>query len=313
MMNFFKINKGYVISYIIMCVASVLVFFAFEIDSKITVYYMALSLFFLCIPMIIRYFIFKSKLNSNEYVVLDKNTLSLKNKKAYEELEREIIEINSRNQSDLRDLNSYLTLWAHQVKTPLAAISLIAERSAESSVELEVQKTEEYISQMINYMKSMERSKDYSFKKTKLEGVVKKTIRKYRLFFIEKNLKLILDIKDIEIVTDPKWFGFVLDQIVFNSLKYTEDGHIKITNSEDPNVLVIEDSGIGIPKEDLPRVTGFGFTGENGREFSNSTGIGLFLVNDILHKLKYDYTIESKVGVGTRFKINLQRKGLIED
>lgn len=313
MIDFFKINKGYVISYIIMCVTSVLVFFAFEIDSKITVYYMGLSLFFLCIPMIIRYFIFRGKLNSNEYVVLDKNTLSLKNKKAYEELEREIIEINSRNQSELRDLNSYLTLWAHQVKTPLASISLIAERSAESSVELEVQKTEEYISQMINYMKSMEKSKDYSFKKVKLEGIVKKTIRKYRLFFIEKNLKMILDIKDIEIVTDPKWFGFVLDQIVFNSLKYTEDGHIKITNSEDPNVLVIEDSGIGIPKEDLPRVTGFGFTGENGREFSNSTGIGLFLVNDILHKLKYDYTIESEVGVGTRFKINLRRKGLIED
>lgn len=313
MIDFFKINKCYLLSYIIICVISILVFSAFEIDLKITVYYMGLSLFFLCIPMIVRYFIFRGKLNSNEYVVLDKNTLSLKNKKAYEELEREIIEINSRNQSDLRDLNSYLTLWAHQVKTPLASISLIAERSAESSVELEVQKTEEYISQMINYMKSMERSKDYSFKKTKLEGVVKKTIRKYRLFFIEKNLKLILDVKDIEIVTDPKWFSFVLDQIVFNSLKYTKDGYIKITNSEDTNVLVIEDSGIGIPKEDLLRVIGFGFTGENGREFSNSTGIGLFLVNDILNKLKYDYVIESEVGVGTRFKINLRRRELIED
>lgn len=313
MMDFFKINKCYLLSYIIICVISILVFSAFEIDLKITVYYMGLSLFFLCIPMIVRYFIFRGKLNSNEYVVLDKNTLSLKNKKAYEELEREIIEINSRNQSEMRDLNSYLTLWAHQVKTPLAAISLIAERSAESSVELEVQKTEEYISQMINYMKSMEKSKDYSFKKVSLEEVVKKTIRKYRLFFIEKNLKLILDVKDIEIVTDPKWFSFVLDQIVFNSLKYTKDGYIKITNREDTNVLVIEDSGIGIPKEDLPRVIGFGFTGENGREFSNSTGIGLFLVNDILHKLKYDYTIESEVGVGTRFKINLQRRELIED
>lgn len=313
MIDFFKINKCYLLSYIIICVISILVFSAFEIDLKITVYYMGLSLFFLCIPMIVRYFIFRGKLNSNEYVVLDKNTLSLKNKKAYEELEREIIEINSRNQSDLRDLNSYLTLWAHQVKTPLASISLMAERSGESSVELEVQKTEEYISQMINYMKSMERSKDYSFKKVSLEGVVKKTIRKYRLFFIEKNLKLILDVKDIEIVTDPKWFSFVLDQIVFNSLKYTKDGYIKITNREDTNVLVIEDSGIGIPKEDLPRVTGFGFTGENGREFSNSTGIGLFLVNDILHKLKYDYVIESEVGVGTRFKINLRRRELIED
>ncbi|MDO5018697.1 MAG: sensor histidine kinase [Lagierella massiliensis] len=247
------------------------------------------------------------------YEIFERTKLNLKNKRLYDELQEEILKVNAEYSKNLSDLNSYLTLWAHQVKTPLASILMIADRSGDKSIEIEVQKTEEYISQMINFMKSRENSKDYSFRMISLENIVKKTIRKYRLFFIKNNIKLELDIVEKNIITDPKWFSFVIDQIVFNSLKYTKKGHIRISNRKDKDILEIEDTGIGIPEEDIPMITSFGFTGQNGRNYSNSTGIGLYLVDDILSKFKYNYKIDSKVGVGTKFKINLNRKDIVEE
>ncbi|WP_300409439.1 sensor histidine kinase [Lagierella sp.] len=313
MKDFFKINKDFFTTYLIMGLVSLILFYAFDYSKTVLLYYMSLSLGILLIPIIYRTLRFNRLLHSPDFEILQKDGLNKKNKELYEDLEREVLDIKMKNAKSLSELNSYLTLWAHQVKTPLAAILLMSERAGEKEVEIEVQKTEEYISQMINYMKSKEKSKDYSFKKISLERIVRKTIRKYRLFFIEKNLKLELQLKDVTIVTDPKWFSFVLDQIIFNALKYTVKGGIRISNQEDNYKLIIEDSGIGIPKEDLANVTSFGFTGENGRNFSNSTGIGLYLVDDILKRLKYDYKIESKVNRGTTFKINIRRKELIED
>ena len=100
------------------------------------------------------------------------------------------------------------------------------------------------------------------------------------------------------IVTDDKWFVFVLEQFISNALKYTKKGQISIYMKE--KSLVIEDTGIGIPAEDLPRIFEKGFTGYIGREKKKSTGIGLYLCKNIMDKLQWNITVDSEVGSGTK-------------
>ena len=114
---------------------------------------------------------------------------------------------------------------------------------------------------------------------------------------------------DCTIVTDEKWLCFVLEQLLSNALKYTPKGSISIYLQE-PKLLVIEDTGIGIAPEDLPRLGQKGFTGYNGRKDKKSTGIGLYLCRQILSRLSHTLTIESVQGKGTRALIDLDTVNL---
>lgn len=93
-----------------------------------------------------------------------------------------------------------------------------------------------------------------------------------------------------QVLTDEKWLGFVLEQILSNALKYTRSGGtVFVYMKKDPDkkkqYLVVEDTGIGIQAEDLPRIFEKGFTGYNGRTDKKSTGIGLYLCKQIMDKL----------------------------
>jgi len=121
--------------------------------------------------------------------------------------------------------------------------------------------------------------------------------------------KISLDLQEMDtlVVTDEKWLVFVLKQILSNALKYTPAGR-KISIYMDINfvkTLVIEDTGIGISAEDLPRIMERGFTGYNGRMDKKATGIGLYLTRQILDRLNHEITIESVSGQGTKVYINL--------
>jgi len=101
---------------------------------------------------------------------------------------------------------------------------------------------------------------------------------------------------------------FVLKQILSNALKYTKQGSISIyLHPNEPQTLVIEDTGIGIAPEDLPRIYEKGFTGTNGRIQKKSTGIGLYLSKIVLDKLGHGILISSKEGCGTRVEIFLTK------
>jgi signal transduction histidine kinase len=116
------------------------------------------------------------------------------------------------------------------------------------------------------------------------------------------------------VLTDEKWLLFVIEQVLSNALKYTNEGEISIyMDSSLPDTLVIEDTGIGIQEEDLPRIFEKGFTGYNGRSDKKSTGIGLYLCRRILNKLSHTINIESEVGKGTRVKIGLDTTGAVSE
>ena len=126
----------------------------------------------------------------------------------------------------------------------------------------------------------------------------------YAKQFIRRRIRLDYKETGLTVLTDEKWLSFAIEQLLANALKYTrEGGEIRIY--AEGAALCIEDTGIGIAAEDLPRVFEKGYTGCNGRTDKKSTGIGLYLCRKILDKLGHGISIESEIGAGTKVKVYL--------
>jgi len=217
------------------------------------------------------------------------------------------LRIRSEADGARRDTEDYYTLWVHQIKTPLAAMRLLLKEDGGPNSALllgELFKTEQYVDMVLQYVRLSSESSDLIIKKCRLDEIIKGSLRKYARLFALKNLDFSFEETKLTVLTDEKWLAFVIEQVFSNSLKYTTSGKISIY--AEGETLVIEDTGIGIRAEDLPRVCEKGYTGASGRADKKSTGIGLFLCKSILTKLGHGFEIESRVGVGTKVKIDLK-------
>lgn len=252
----------------------------------------------------------KNNIEINDFNFFETNDLIYKK---YEEIIKIIAkdryEVISEKNHALSDMIDYYTIWAHQIKTPIAAMRLLLQsEKSEISDELLEQlfRIEEYVGMVLQYLRTESMSSDLHIKKYSLDNIVKQAVRKYSRLFIRKKIKLNYDDLNQNILTDEKWLVFVIEQILSNALKYTSEGEISIYMDDKlPNTLVIEDTGIGIEGEDLPRIFEKGFTGFTGREDKKSTGIGLYLCKRILNNLSHTILIESEIDKGTKVKIGL--------
>lgn len=320
---FYNANRSYIISSLIFSLVFSLIFILYQLEIRILIYGLTLYLSFSLIITIYRYIKFKKiyiNLEDNMYynmkdfdnLVYDNSLIEKKYLNIIKEKNEEIDIKELEFSRLLKEQQEYLALWVHQVKTPIASIELFTNREESKTnkeIKRELLKANEYINQMINYMKLNKYSEDYVFKNIELQKVVNNSIKKYKLIFFQKKLFINVDIGNIKVISDEKWLNYIFQQIIFNSLKYTETGGIKIyTEKENPFIIHFVDTGIGIPEVDLNNITKWGYTGENGRLDKNSTGIGLYLVDKILKNFNYDYKIKSEVGKGTEFIINLKRK-----
>lgn len=234
----------------------------------------------------------------------------------YQNIIRELNAFQIRTAEDLtlkyNELIDYYTLWAHQIKTPIAAMMLILQNTdSDDSRELfgELQKIEQYVEMVLCYLRLNSDSTDYVIRKYDLDKIVKQSVRKYASQFIRKRINLNYQPVSCTVLTDEKWLLFVIDQVISNSLKYTKSGDITIT-IEEHKTLCIADTGIGIAAEDIPRVCEKGFTGYNGRNDKKASGIGLYLCKQILTKLGHKISIASEVGKGTEVRIMLESTDL---
>ena len=228
---------------------------------------------------------------------------------------REILE-RLRRENNLRELESarrygdmmeYYTLWAHQIKTPIAAMELILRREeTPEAAELREQlfRVEQYVEMVLGYLRLDSDSSDFVIGKYDLDGIVRQAVRKFAPQFIRRRIQLDYEPLNATVLTDEKWLLFVLEQILSNALKYTPSGRIRI-HMEAENTLVIEDTGVGIRAEDLPRIFEKGFTGFNGRADKRSTGIGLYLTRRICDRLGHTVEIQSAPGEGTAVRLGL--------
>ena len=203
----------------------------------------------------------------------------------------------TRSQRGYQDLVEYYTVWAHQIKTPIAALLE------------QLQSVEQYVEMVLGYLRLESPSSDYVIRNYALDDIVRQAVRKFASQFIRRKLRLEYAPLNVSVITDEKWLLFVIEQVLSNALKYTRSGSVSIT-LEAPKTLCIRDTGIGIAPEDLPRVFEKGYTGCNGRTDKRATGIGLYLCRRILEKLGHTIAIASTPGAGTTVRIGLAQDAL---
>ena len=208
------------------------------------------------------------------------------------------------NQKD--DLNAYFLMWLHQIKTPMTVSKLLLEKPDETTntkLKMQLMYIEQYISMAMNYLKMIDHSTDMDITQVNLDDIIKNLLKKYSLLFIHNHISLEYQSNVTYVISDSQWLTILIEQILSNALKYTENGKIAIQYLEDKHALEIRDTGIGIRSEDIPKIFDRGYSGFNGRMNEKSSGLGLYLARKISERLNIQIEVESKLSQGSVFRL----------
>lgn len=208
-----------------------------------------------------------------------------------------------------QDMVDYYTIWVHQIKTPIAAMRLALQKedtALSRQLTEELQRIEQYVEMVLAFLRLDSPSRDYVFREQELDPIIRDAVRKFAGSFIRKKIRLCYEPIHEKVLTDEKWLSFVIEQVLSNAIKYTNEGSITIT-MEEPKILCIRDTGIGIAPEDLPRVFEKSYTGYNGRSDKKASGIGLYLCKRICGNLGHRITIRSSMESGTVVQLDLDQ------
>lgn len=289
-------------------------YFLFDMPAVTVLYPLILSTSALIVAGVID-FVF----TFNKHRKLTQNEISSSSdpiEKDYQEIIRKLKEEEAysrqKTTSDYNNMVEYYTVWAHQIKTPIASMRLqIQSEDTESARKLmgDLNRIEAYVEMVLTFLRLDSDSTDYLIKEYDLDEIIRPAIRKFSREFILKKLKLEYEPIEFKTITDSKWLSFIIEQVISNAVKYTSEGYVRIYMSE-PGILCIEDTGVGISEEDLPRIFENGYTGFNGREDKRASGIGLYLCKRISDNLGHKIYAESKVGEGTKIFLDMRAKKL---
>ena len=323
--QFFSVIRGYIkqnikviFLFIVFALVFGIVFSLYDLEIE-AIYYSVMLCSFIGLIYICINFINYYKKHIQLYKLQNEISISLENLPSPKTLMEEdytnlILTLNKEyknyiSKSDIAksDMIDYYTMWVHQIKTPISAMKLLiqtSESEISSDLSSELFKIEQYVEMVLSYIRLGSNKNDFVLKEYDLDNIIRQAVRKYAPLFIRKKISLDFKPTNYKVLTDEKWLVFVIEQLLSNAIKYTNKGKISIYSLENKK-LVIEDTGIGISKEDIPRIFDKGFTGYNGRTDKKATGLGLYLCKNILDKLSHKISIESEVGVKTKVILDL--------
>ena len=208
------------------------------------------------------------------------------------------------NQKD--DLNAYFLMWLHQIKTPMTVSKLLLDKpddTTNTKLKMQLMYIEQYINMAMNYLKMIDHSTDMDITEVNLDDIIKNLLKKYSLLFIHNHISLEYQSNLTYVISDSQWLTILIEQILSNALKYTENGKIAIQYLEEKHALEIRDTGIGIRSEDIPKIFDRGYSGFNGRMNEKSSGLGLYLARKISERLNIQIEVEAKLSKGSIFRL----------
>ncbi len=199
------------------------------------------------------------------------------------------------------EFREYIELWVHEVKIPVATLQLMCHNDGNTKYAEYFKKIDDYIENVLYYARSENAEKDYLIKEVSLKRAFADTALKNREELQGRNVSVITENLDINVMTDSKWIEYILGQLMSNSMKYFSPDRepelrVYAEDMQDKTMLHFCDNGIGIPESDLPYIFEKSFTGENGRTHRRSTGMGLYIVKKLCDKLGHAVSIKSVEG-----------------
>lgn len=300
-----------------------LVFSLYDLETEAVAYAAALCVLFMTVTAALSFWRYaaahkkrKRMLRNPELMTEELPRPGTLTEEDYQEMLRSLKTLYDANltawENERKESMDYYTTWVHQIKTPIAVMRMTLQgEDTEEHRELaaELFRIEQYVGMVLSYLRLGSDSSDFVFQEYRLDGIIRQAIRKYAAQFIGKRIAIVYEPTDAYVLTDEKWLLFIIEQLLSNAVKYTEKGKVSITVTEQ-KVLKISDTGIGIAPEDLPRIFEKGFTGYNGRADKKSTGLGLYLCRLTAAKLSHKLSVDSTVGKGTTFSLDLHTDNL---
>jgi signal transduction histidine kinase len=202
------------------------------------------------------------------------------------------------------EYREYIELWVHEIKTPIAVAKLLCENARNADMNAEMDKIERLVEQALFYARSGNVENDYLIRRIDLSELLNDALKNGAKYLIGHKIRVRTENLSHTVFTDPKWLSFILWQLIDNSVKYgSRSIEFSGVQNEGSVSLFIRDDGVGISEKDLARVFDKGFTGENGRRFGRSTGLGLYLCRKLCTKLGLFLSLESAPGNGVVAKL----------
>ena len=290
-LDYMKNQSVILFGYLLVCIVFITIFVLATIEMEYVFLGIEILGFILFIYLIVHWFQYQ-KLSD----VKDDNERLLNENK---NLKSEML-----NQKD--DLNAYFLMWLHQIKTPMTVSKLLLDKPDEnttSKLKMQLMYIEQYINMAMNYLKMIDHSTDMDITQVNLDDIIKNLLKKYSLLFIHNHISLEYQSNLAYVISDSQWLTILIEQILSNALKYTENGKIAIQYLEKKYALEIRDTGIGIRSEDIPKIFDRGYSGFNGRMNEKSSGLGLYLARKISERLNIQIEVESKLSKGSIFRL----------
>jgi signal transduction histidine kinase len=214
-----------------------------------------------------------------------------------------------RLEADFLDYREYIEMWVHEVKTPIAGIKLLSENTNNRQLAAELDRIDLLVEQALYYARSNTVAEDYLIRRLSLEALVGGVLKANSQMLIARHIKVRREGLERTVLSDPKWLAFILRQLLDNAVKYGATTlKFSAREGEGATLLTLRDNGMGISEQDLPRVFDKGFTGENGRRLSKSTGLGLYICRKLCGKLGLAISAQSQPGAGTTIQISFPQR-----
>jgi len=315
-LRYLAYEKQYIYLYLISFLLVAAVFFvgsSGSFDLETLIYALILSIILLVCFFIYRFqkisYVIQQIENAEDYSYLSIEGEYLQTY-IYELKNRHIREIN-KLQDKQKEHYDFIVSWFHEIKTPIAVLRLLQQTDIDyNSLREELAKIEGFVDQALYYAKLDSFNQDYDIQNCDIVQITKEAVKSHAKTFFSKKIRINIQAEALEVQSDPKWLQFIVNQLLTNSLKYTKAGGeitVSVVETSQEKQLVIRDNGIGISAKDLPRIFNRGFTGETGRKYPKSTGMGLYLAQSLSNKLGHYISCTSEVNAYTKFIIHFPK------
>ena len=223
-----------------------------------------------------------------------------------------------------RTRDEFVANASHELKTPLATMKILSEsilyqdnpdpammKEFFGDVNHEVDRLSRIVTELLRLVQEDQGRNALNFTEVRLDSLVSNICNRLNGLAEKKNISLNVDLVPVTIEGDSLRLEQVAVNIIENAIKYTDEGHVDVTvtDEEDWALITVSDTGIGIPEESVEHLFERFYRVDKARSRSTGgTGLGLSITEKIVTLHGGSISVKSKLGEGSRFTVSLPVK-----